>query len=83
MSVVWLTLVTSPVVATSEAASQVIGSKGSKVAVKGVIDGALKMANSKLAMTAATTVVSLACLPVAGVGACQSRALYRVRYFNC
>ena len=70
MSVVWLALMTSPVVAIidpSEAASQVIGSEGGAVATKAVIQSTLAAARSKPAMSAATAIVCLACLPAAGV----------------
>lgn len=65
-------LMTSPISAavdTSEGASKVIGSEGSVKATKVAIDVALKMSKSKPAITVATGIVCLACIPVAGVAA--------------
>ena len=53
----------------TQAASQVIGSEGGKTATKEAIEAALKMAKSKPAMTTATGIVCLACVPVAGAAA--------------
>ena len=52
-----------------EAANQVVGSEGSKEAAKRALDGVLKVAKSKPAMTTATGIVCLACLPTAGAAA--------------
>lgn len=53
----------------AEAANQVIGTEGGKKAAKEALDAALKMAKSKPAMSAATGIVCLACIPTAGVAA--------------
>lgn len=76
MAIISLSLITSPVFAAdfsnSEAASQVLGSEGSKKVTKEVIDAALKMAKSKPAMTTATVIVCFSCIPVAGTAASTS-----------
>lgn len=71
MAVISLSLMTSPVSAVdpSEAANQVIGSEGGRKATKAAIDSALKLAKSKPAMTTATGIVCLACIPLAGAAA--------------
>ena len=75
LSVFYLTLMTSPMacaVDSSEAASQVVGSEG---ATKAAIHGALKMAKSKPVITAATSIVCLACIPIAGAAASPAMCL--------
>ena len=52
-----------------EAANQAVGSEGGREAAKRALDGALKVAKSKPAMTTATGIVCLACIPVAGAAA--------------
>jgi hypothetical protein len=47
----------------ADAASQVVASEGGKEA----LNAALKMARSKPALSVATTITCLACIPVAGV----------------
>lgn len=71
MALVSISLMTSPVrsVDPSEAANQVIGAEGGQKAAKEALDAALKMAKSQPAMTAATGIVCLACIPAAGVAA--------------
>ena len=68
MAVITVSLMTSPALAvdSAEAAGQVIGSEGGKLAAKEVVNGALKLAKSKPAMSTATAIVCLACIPVAG-----------------
>ena len=53
----------------AEVAGQVTGSEGGRAAAKEAINGALKFAKSKPAMTTATGIVCLACIPVAGASA--------------
>lgn len=53
----------------AEAASQVIGSEGGKESAKAVLNGALKAARSKPAMTTATAIVCISCVPAAGAAA--------------
>lgn len=53
----------------AEAASQVIGSEGGQKAGKEALNTALKVAKSKPALSAATGIVCLACIPVAGAAA--------------
>ena len=71
MAFVSLTLMTSPVSAIEpvEAANQVIGSEGGRKATKTVIDNILIAGHSKPAMTAATVIVCIACIPLAGAAA--------------
>jgi hypothetical protein len=71
MAVVSLTLMASPVSAIEpvEAANQVIGSEGGRKATKTLIDSALIAGRSKPAMTAATAIVCIACIPLAGAAA--------------
>lgn len=66
---------TSPALAAdpTEMASQVIGSEGGQKAGKEALNTALKMAKSKPAMSSATFIVCLSCLP--GAGAVASPAL--------
>lgn len=52
----------------AEAAGQVVASEGGKAA----LNSALKVARSKPSMVAATTVVCVSCIPVAGVCASAS-----------
>lgn len=68
MALVTVSLMTSPALAIdpADAAGQVIGSEGGRLAAKEAINGALKFAKSKPAMTTATTLVCLACVPIAG-----------------
>jgi len=68
LALLTVSLMTSPASAvdSAEAASQVIGSEGGKRAAREAVSGALKIAKSKPAMTMATGIVCLACVPVAG-----------------
>ena len=50
----------------AESANQIIGSEGGQKATKEALNGALKIARSKPAMTAATGIVCISCIPVAG-----------------
>ena len=52
-----------------EAANQAVGSEGGKEAAKRALEGALKVAKSKPALSTATGIVCLACVPVAGAAA--------------
>lgn len=56
-----------------EAAGQVVASEGGRAAAKAAMDSALKVARSKPSMVAATTVVCISCIPVAG--ACSSASI--------
>ena len=71
MAFITLTLMTSPSLAVdpTEAANQAIGAEGGRKAAKEALDAAIKMAKSKPAMTSATGIVCLACIPVAGAAA--------------
>ena len=53
----------------SEAASQVIGAEGGKLAAKETLNAALKIAKGKPALTTATAITFLACIPAAGAAA--------------
>ena len=52
-----------------DAASQAIGAEGGREAAKSVLNSALKVAKSKPALSTATGIVCLACIPVAGAAA--------------
>ena len=71
MAIVTVCLMSSPALAVdhADAASQVIGTEGGKKVTKEALDAALKMAKSKPAMTTATGIVCLACIPAAGAAA--------------
>jgi hypothetical protein len=73
MAIFYLTVMTSPMafaaIDPSEAVEQVLGSEGAAEAGKAAMNSALKAANSKPAMTAATAIVCLACVPLAGAAA--------------
>lgn len=64
MAMVSLSLVISPISAVEP--NEILGSEGGRQATKEALDAALKMAKSKPAMSAATTIVCLACVPAAG-----------------
>jgi hypothetical protein len=74
LAAISFSLMTSPVFAvdTSEAASQVISAEGGKKVTKEVIDAALKIAKSKPAISTATIIVCLACVPAAGAATSTS-----------
>lgn len=61
-----------PLEATEAAASQIAANEGGKIAAKEVLNNALKIAKSKPSMTAATAVVCISCIPVAGTCASAS-----------
>ena len=69
VAAVTLILMTPPSLAVdpTEATNQVMGTEGGKKAAKEALDAAVKMAKSKPAMSAATSIVCLACVPAAGV----------------
>ena len=71
MAIFLIGLRTSPALAVdpAEAAGQVIGAEGGAKAAKQALDAALKMAKSTPAMSTATGIVCLACIPAAGVAA--------------
>lgn len=52
-----------------EVVGKAMGNEGGQVAAKEALNAALKMAKSKPAMTTATGIVCLACVPVAGAAA--------------
>ena len=56
----------------AEAAGQVVASEGGRAAAKAALNSALKVARSKPSMAAATTVVFVSCIPVAGTCASAS-----------
>ena len=53
----------------AEAANQVMDTEGGKKAAKEALDTAMKMAKSKPAMSTATGIVCLACIPATGAAA--------------
>ena len=55
-----------------DAAGQVVASEGGRLAAKEALNAALKVAKSKPSMVAATTVVCVSCIPVAGTCASAS-----------
>ena len=71
MAVVAFALATpsSSAIDSANAANEVIGSEGGQKITKEALDAALKMARSKPAMSAATTIVCAACIPAAGAAA--------------
>jgi hypothetical protein len=73
MAIFYLAVMTSPMafaaIDSSEAAEQVLGSESAAEAGKAAMNSALKAANSKPAMTGATVIVCLACVPLAGAAA--------------
>ena len=73
LAVVSLALVTSPTpaiaVEPTEAINQVMGSEGGSQIAKEALNAALKAAKSKPAMSTATGIVCLACVPAAGAAA--------------
>jgi hypothetical protein len=71
MAIISVSLMTSPASAIdpAEAAGQVIGAEGGSKAAKEALNTGLRMAKSKPAMTTATAVVCLACVPAAGAAA--------------
>lgn len=74
MAVLTVSLMTSPASASDPAdtAKQVLSSEGGRLAGKEVLNAALKVAKSKPSMAAATTVVCLSCIPIAGTCASAS-----------
>ena len=71
MAIITISLMRSPASAIDpvEAANQAVGSEGGKEAAKRALEGALKVAKSKPALSTATGIVCLACVPVAGAAA--------------
>ena len=69
MAIVSVSLMTSPALAASldpaETATQVVASEGGKEA----LNAALKIARSKPALSVATAITCIACVPVAGAAA--------------
>ena len=92
MAIFYLTVMTSPMafaaIDPTEAVEQVLGSEGAaeagktvliagKAAGKAAMNSALKAANSKPAMTGATVIVCLACVPLAGAAASPGMCIAR------
>jgi len=71
MAIITASIMTSPSLAIdpAEAASQAVGAEGGREASKKALDAAMKLARSKPAMSTATGIVCLACLPIAGAAA--------------
>jgi hypothetical protein len=71
MAIISVSLMTSPALAVdpAEGAGQVICAEGGVKAAKEVLNAALRMAKSKPAMSTATGIVCLACIPAAGAAA--------------
>jgi hypothetical protein len=68
MAIISVSLMTYPALAVdpAEVAGQVIGAEGGAIGAKEALNTALKMAKSKPAMSTATGIVCLACIPAAG-----------------
>ena len=70
MAIITFSLMNSPASAididSTEAVSQTIGTEGGRQATKEIINTALKIAKSKPAMSTATGIVCIACIPTAG-----------------
>lgn len=66
MAIISVSLMTSPVSASSSS-GQVISTEGGTKTAKETLDAAMKIARSKPALSTATDLVCLACIPVAGV----------------
>lgn len=64
IAIISFSLMTSPASAVDP--TEVLGSEGSRKLAKEALNGALKLSKGKPAMTAATTIVCLACVPAAG-----------------
>lgn len=71
VAIISASLMTYPALAVdpAQAAGQVIGAEVGTKAAKEVLDTTLKMAKSKPAMSTATSIVCLACIPAVGVTA--------------
>jgi hypothetical protein len=65
VSIISVSIMTSPALAAS-AAGQVIGAEGGPKAAKEALNAALRTAKSKPAMSTAVVIVCLACIPAAG-----------------
>lgn len=68
LALISVALMSEPVTAV-EPLEAIISNESGQVAAKEALSAALKMARSKPAMTTATGIVCLACVPVAGVAA--------------
>lgn len=71
VAVLTASLMISPVFAVDpvEVAGEVLGNEGGKLAAKETLNSALKLARSKPALSAATTIVCISCLPVGAAAA--------------
>lgn len=71
LALISVALMSTPATAAEpvEVVGQTMGSEGGQMAAKEALNAALKMARSKPAMTAATGIVCIACVPVAGAAA--------------
>jgi len=71
LALISVALMSTPVNASEpvETISQVMGSEGGQTAAKEAFNNALKVAKSKPAMSVATGIVCLACVPAAGAAA--------------
>ena len=71
LALVSAVLISTPATASEpvEVVGQVLGNEGGKAAAKEALNAALKAARSKPAMTTATGIVCLACVPAAGAAA--------------
>ena len=71
MAFITASLMISPSLAVNptQAADQVIGAEGGSKVAKEALDNALKLAKSTPAMSTATGIVCLACIPAAGSAA--------------
>ena len=71
MAIITVSLMRSPASAIDpvEAANLSVGSEGGKEAAKRALEGALKVAKGKPALTTSTGILCLACVPVAGAAA--------------
>ena len=71
LAVITVILMTPPAIAVEpvDVVGQTLGNDGGKIATKEAINAALKAARSKPAMTVATGIVCISCIPVGGAAA--------------
>ena len=71
MAIITASLMVSPSLAVDpvEAANQAVSSEGGKEVAKRAFNGALRVAKTRPAMSTATGIVCLACIPAAGAAA--------------
>lgn len=84
MAMVSLVLMNFPASAVDpvETANQVVGAESSLKATKEVLNLGLQVARSKPAMTVATGIVCISCVPVAGAGLCIACGILIAKTFG-